>query len=67
MSGNKYVWCAEDEKHGLLAVYVSKEAAGKDYGPRAPKWNWISGFGGSIVRRKVLGAQVTPASPEESP
>jgi hypothetical protein len=49
----RYVWCAEDEKYGLLAVYATKKAADKDYGPKAKQWNWIGGQGGSVVKRIV--------------
>ena len=47
-----YVWCAEDEKYGLMAVYATKKAADNDYGPRGKK-RWDSGYGGSIIKRLV--------------
>jgi hypothetical protein len=49
----RYVWCAEDEKYGLQAVYETKKAAEKDYGDKTKKWPWPSGFGGTIIRTKV--------------
>ena len=49
----RYVWCAEDEKYGLQAVYATKRAADKDWvGSNAPQ-RWPSGYGGAIFKRKV--------------
>lgn len=50
----RYVWCAEDEKYGLQAVYATKKAADKDYGPSG-KLQWPSGYGGIVIKRKVRG------------
>ena len=47
-----YVWCAEDDKYGLQAVYATKKAADKDYGPNGSA-DWVSGYGGVIMKRKI--------------
>jgi hypothetical protein len=49
----RFVWCAEDEKYGLLAVFATKKSAERDYGFKADKWRWIGGQGGTIIKRKV--------------
>ena len=47
----RYVWCAEDEKYGLMGVYATKRAAEKAIG-NGEKY-WWTGYGGIIVKRKV--------------
>lgn len=50
--GPKYVWCAEDEKYGLISVYATKRAAEKAINSAKGRY-WQSGYGGAIIRRKV--------------
>ena len=51
----RFVWCAEDEKYGLQAIYFTRKAAEKDWYLVGGKHRWPSGYGGSIIKRKVNG------------
>ena len=48
----RYVWCAEDDKYGLMAVFATKRSADKAFGGK--EWRWLSGYGGTIQKRKVI-------------
>ena len=51
--GAKYVWCAEDAKYGVQAIYSTKRSAERDWTARGAHCRWPSGEGGTIIKRKV--------------
>jgi hypothetical protein len=49
----RYVWVAEDDKYGTLGVFATKKAADRLYGDKLSDPNWVSGFGGAVIKMRV--------------